>query len=342
VKCKRLRGEDILRGRFFVQFLILQLGIDKCRHFFSECVRSAVDGPLHSKRGGEFVILGERSPIARRNLRMERPQESFIHRNPVKCYFVLAFAVSWAGALAVAAIPLIRHEPLPKMTGILMFPAMLLGPSLAGILLTLYLDGTKGLQGLVSRIFRKRIPGKWFGPLLIPPALILGVLFFLKEIVSPVYSPNLFLFGILFGVPAGFLEEIGWTGFAFPRMHLKNDAQGPSILLGALWSCWHLPVINYLGTASPHGDYWLAYFFAFAFAMTAMRVLIGWLYTNTKSVLIAQLMHVSSTGSLVVFSAPRVSAGQEVMWYGVYGVLLWGLVLVVAKIYGKRLTRQAG
>ena len=45
--------------------------------------------------------------------------------------------------------------------------------------------------------------------------------------------------------------------------------------------------------------------------MTAMRVLIAWIYTNTKSLLMAQLMHVSSTGSLVVFSAARVTAAQE-------------------------------
>ena len=53
-------------------------------------------------------------------------------------------------------------------------------------------------------------------------------------------------------------------------------------------------------------------------AMTAMRVLIAWIYTNTKSVLLAQLMHVSSTGSLVLFSAARVTALQEAMWYALY------------------------
>src|SRR6266849_1858527 len=40
------------------------------------------------------------------------------------------------------------------------------------------------------------------------------------------------------------------------------------------WASWHLPVINYLGTATPHGAYWYAFFLAFTVAMTAMRVLI--------------------------------------------------------------------
>jgi uncharacterized protein len=59
--------------------------------------------------------------------------------------------------------------------------------------------------------------------------------------------------------------------------------------------------------------------------MTAMRVLIAWLYVNTKSVLLAQLMHVSSTGTLVIFS-PAVSAAQEAIWYALYGCVLWGVV----------------
>jgi uncharacterized protein len=74
--------------------------------------------------------------------------------------------------------------------------------------------------------------------------------------------------------------------------------------------------------------------------MTAMRVLICWIYTNTESVLLAQFMHVSSTGSLVIFSAPRVSAAQEAFWYGLYGITLWVVVAIIAKTYGRRLTRQ--
>jgi membrane protease YdiL (CAAX protease family) len=84
--------------------------------------------------------------------------------------------------------------------------------------------------------------------------------------------------GVLFGVPAGLLEEIGWTGFAFPRKSSRHNPLGASILLGLLWSLWHLPVVNYLGTATPHGAYWFPFFLVFAFAMTAMRVLISWAF----------------------------------------------------------------
>jgi membrane protease YdiL (CAAX protease family) len=262
---------------------------------------------------------------------------AIIRRYPVVTYFALTFTISWIGALAVAAPHVIRHQPLPKMTGILMFPVMLLGPSFAGIMLTRIVDGKGGLRDLFSRIFLARVPAGWYTALLIPPVLVLTVVLFLERFASPIYAPNRFFVGILFGIPAGFLEEIGWMGYAFPKMRSQSNGLAPSIVLGLLWALWHIPVINYLGTATPHGADWLPFFLAFTAAMTAMRVLIAWIYTNTKSVLLAQLMHVSSTGSLVIFSAPRLTTRQEVTWYALYGTALWLVVAVVVKTFGRRL-----
>jgi len=266
--------------------------------------------------------------------------EAIIRRYPVVAYFTLTFLISWTGALAVAAPHLIRDEPLSKMTGILMFPVMLLGPSFAGIVLTRIVDGKRGLRVLFSQMLRVWIPLRWYAVLLLPPALVLTVLLGLARFVSPVYAPNRFFMGILFGIPAGVLEEIGWTGYAFPKMRSENNGLAAAILLGLLWTLWHLPVINYLGTATPHGTYWLPFFLAFSMAMTAMRVLIAWIYANTKSIFLAQLMHASSTGSLVLFSAARVTPAQEALWYALYGTVLWTVVGVVVATFGRRLCRQ--
>jgi membrane protease YdiL (CAAX protease family) len=205
--------------------------------------------------------------------RIPGSREAIIRRYPVVAYFALTFLISWTGALAVAAPHLVRHQPLPKMTGILMFPVMLLGPSLAGFVLTRIVDGKSGLRALLSQMFRAWVPPRWYAGLFIPPVLVLTVLLFLQRFVSPVYAPNHFFIGMLFGIPAGFLEEIGWMGYAFPKMRSQSNGLTPSILLGLLWALWHLPVINYLGTATPHGVYWLPFFLAFSLAMTAMRVL---------------------------------------------------------------------
>lgn len=269
-----------------------------------------------------------------------RKIENFVNRHPVVAYFVLTFAISWLGAVAVVAPRLLRGEAIPKFSGILMFPVMLLGPVVGGILLTRVADGTSGLRDLFSRMRRIQVGTQWYAALLTPPATILLVLLFLKTFVSPVFAPNRFFVGASFGIVAGFFEEIGWTGYAFPKMRQTANPLGAAIALGVLWGAWHIPVIDYLGTATPHGSYWLPYFLAFTTAMMAMRVLICWIYVNTKSVALAQLMHASSTGSLVVLSPSRVTATQEAMWYAIYAAALWLIVGIVAALFGKGLTRK--
>jgi hypothetical protein len=71
----------------------------------------------------------------------------------------------------------------------------------------------------------------------------------------------------------------------------------------------------------------------------AIRVIIVRVYSNTKSVLLAQLLHASSTGFLVILSPASVSPAQEALWYAVYAAVLWIAVIVVVK-YGKNLKNR--
>lgn len=254
-------------------------------------------------------------------------------------YFALTFAISWAGALILVAPRLLRGESIPKFTGLMMFPVMLLGPAISGIALTAKSAGAPGIRALFRRIVAP-FSVRWLAVLLIPPGTIAIVLAIFTLAVSPAYTPNRFLIGASFGVIAGFVEEIGWTGFAFPAMQRNRSPLRAATILGLLWSLWHLPVVDYLGAITPHGASWAAYFLAFAAVMTAMRALICWVYVNTGSLLLAQLLHASSTGSLVVLSPPRITAAQESLWYFAYAGVLWVVVAAVVQINGMTLTRR--
>ena len=269
-------------------------------------------------------------------------RQNSLRRHPVASYFALTFAISWLGALVVAAPSLMRGESTSKTTGLIIFPAMLLGPSLAGIILTRIVDGASGFRDLLARMSRARVPISWYAVLLVPPALILTVLFCLKAFLSARFTPNVFALGVLFGCITGFFEEIGWMGYAFPKMIRTHSALTASLLLGLLWCVWHLPAINYLGAATPHGTYWFRYFLAFTAAMIPIRVLICWIYVNTNSVFLAQMMHASSTGSLVVFSPGALTPRDETMWYAFYAVALWISVAIVLRSSGARITLLSG
>jgi len=248
-------------------------------------------------------------------------------RHPAATYFVLTFTISWLGAFLLVASRLLRGESIPKFTGLMMFPVMLLGPFLSSILLTRIFDGRAGLHDLFQRMGRWKILPRWYAALLIPPAFVLAILFLLMTFASLAFAPNRFFSGAGFGLVAGFFEEIGWTGFALPKMISPAKTWlPPAFLLGVLWGCWHIPVVDYLGVATPHGSAWLPFFLAFTCAMTAIRILIAWLYTRTQSILLAQFMHASSTASLVVFSPSAITPRQEASWYFLYATALWLLV----------------
>jgi membrane protease YdiL (CAAX protease family) len=153
--------------------------------------------------------------------------------------------------------------------------------------------------------------------------LILAALLFLHATAGPSFAPNFFPIGLAFGVPAGLFEEIGWTGFLFPKLSARLGWKRASVLLGVVWGLWHLPVIDALGAATPHRGSLPAFFLVFVVLLTGLRIIMSWAASRTRSIAIAQLVHISSTGSLVVLGPKAVTAAQETIWYAGYAVLLW-------------------
>lgn len=274
---------------------------------------------------------------------------AFIHaaaessrRHAVLAYFGLVLLISY-GSFALLEGPTVLRGGIPgaAITEEALFPILVVSVAVVGLALTGVADGWRGMRDVFARIGRWRVGMRWYAvALLLPPAGMLIVLFAMRASISPAFTPSMFALGLLFGLP-GFLEEIGWMGFAFPRMRARQGALAAAITLGVLWGLWHAPVVDYLGAAAPHKTYWALFFLSFIAIVAAMRVLIVWVYSNTGgSLLLAQLMHISMTGSLVMLDPVGVTPAQETLWYALYAALLWIIVGVVALRYGKRLTRE--
>ena len=259
---------------------------------------------------------------------------------PISWFFTLTFGISWLGAFLLVSNKLLNGQSIPKMDGIFMFPIMLLGPVIAGMVMTSVCNGKAGVKLLFSRMKKWNLPATWYLSLLAPPFLIITVLQLLAYFVSPSFKPNFFVLGILFGLPAGFLEEIGWSGFAYPKLLSGYSPLQAGIILGLFWGFWHLPVIDFLGATSPHGMYLAPFFISFILLLTGLRVLIGWLYINTGSILLTQLVHSVSTGCLAMLGPFGISPRQEVLWYAVYAAAIWITVLIIFKRTGLSLVRK--
>jgi membrane protease YdiL (CAAX protease family) len=183
-------------------------------------------------------------------------------------------------------------------TGIL--PLVLLGiwaPSLAGMLLTLKYHGRRGLAAMLSRFGRMRVAVVWWLLLLLLPASV----HFAGRTAWQLFSGVGFHPALWISLPtvltsillAGLGEELGWRGFALPRLQRVLSPLQASLLLAAIHFAWHLPTY-WLG----EGIHNVPLIFAAAF-IVPWSIIFTWLYNRSGgSLLFAVGFHGVSNISL--------------------------------------------
>jgi len=256
--------------------------------------------------------------------------KSFIQRHQLISYFVLAYGITWSGILILLAAKGFQFGTLSTPDVLLMFFLMVVGPSTAGLVLTAMLDGRAGFAELWQRLTRWQVDLKWYTvALLTVPVLTLTILLGLSAVVSPMFAPSFQIAGLVIGLLAGGFEEIGWTGFATPRLLNKYSALKAGFILGLLWAFWHI-LADFSGNISTMGGSWPLWFTVFwLLSLPPYRMLMTWVYAHTKSLLLAQLMHASYTGWLLVLSPANLTP-QNLLWQTIFAVSLWILVAGVA------------
>jgi uncharacterized protein len=224
-------------------------------------------------------------------------------RHPLVFFFVLAYTGTWIVTLPVAlsqdgaAVLPFRIPPL--WVGVLIIVGNFSGPTLAGLLMALATEGPAGVRRLLQRLILWRVPPRWyvFALLGVPALFLFGALvlpgalasFRFLPLETLLLYPLSYLFVLAVGGPLG--EEPGWRGFALP--HLQR-AYGPllgSLILGVLWTFWHLPMFWVPAWNNPPTVLNMALFLAGA---SVINIVMTWVFNNTSgSLLIAVLVHAS-------------------------------------------------
>ena len=256
---------------------------------------------------------------------------SFLQRRPLLSYTVLTFVISWGGILMVLAATGFDLATPQATEFALLFLLMLAGPSVSGFALIALMDGRAGLQELWSRLIRWKVGAGWYAvALLTAPLLLLTVLLLLGALVSPDFAPRFHWAMFAVGLLAGSFEEIGWTGFATPRLLSRHHPWIAGLLLGLVWAMWHLLVDLRYNSAAMGSGWILQFAIVYVSTLTPFRILMTWVYSNTSSVLLAVLMHASYTGALMAFF-PATTFGQGMLWQLLFAIALWAAALVAVR-----------
>ena len=246
---------------------------------------------------------------------------AFVKRHQLVAFFVLAYAVTWP------LIPLVSVSPLWG------FPA-LFGPALAAVIVAALTDGRAGLRDLLSQLVRWRVGARWYAVALGLPMVLALTAASLPLLLG---APTFVTFGelsvlnfVVFVLIVG--EELGWRGYALPRLLAERSALAASLILGVLWGAWHLP--TFFVTGAP--QYGLP-FSAFVLLTMAYSIVIAWVYVHARgSVLIASLMHGAINLSQGFFLSGVDPASEYWLLAAVYGVVAFVLVVVA----GPNLSRK--
>ncbi len=266
-------------------------------------------------------------------------------------YFLLTFLVSWSVWFAASGLAAPGNTGLFGGRG----PVFLLGvfaPALVALALTAQAEGRAGVTRMLARIGQWQVGARWY-------ALALGYFAALKlaaalihRIVTGVWPPfgdtpvAIMLLGIAVSTWAQAGEEIGWRGYALPRLAQHVGLGGASLVLGLLWAVWHLPLFVLPDSGSTGQS-----FPAYLLQVMPMSVVFAFLYWKTGgSLLLVMVMHAAVNNTTGIVPAaiggsitPIAFGGSLVAWATV--ALSWAvaapLLVLMRKADVKRILGPA-
>ena len=214
--------------------------------------------------------------------------------------------------------------------------AILAGPSITGLVLAGLLGEYRELKSELTR----KIHPRWYMIVLLSAPILMVVIYSLLSLLSQVFTPALFAtkskFGILIpglvtGLLAGVFDEIGWTGFAIPRILKRNSIFKTGLIVGTIWAFWHILPGIWLGYASgtiKNTLSLISYVSDPFFFLVIYRILMVWVYDKTRSLSLALVMHGTLTASARIFG-PVGIVGAPLLIFD----FVWLFVMIIITVF---------
>jgi membrane protease YdiL (CAAX protease family) len=218
-------------------------------------------------------------------------------------FFALSFALMWAAFMTVA-----RWVPAGTPAGYALVLFGAYSPGMVALLLTARTYGGHGVRRLLGRTLMADAPLRLYMLALTYIVAVKLTAAILHRLLTGTWPPfgsaslALIPLAIAFSTPFQAGEEIGWRGFALPRLVNRVGLRIASLLLGIIWALWHLPQFYIAGADTYHQS-----FVVWAPQVVAMSVAFAWLYAKSGgSLLLVMLMHaaVNNAKDIVAAGAP--------------------------------------
>jgi uncharacterized protein len=267
-----------------------------------------------------WAAAGDRSTVA-----------AALPLRPLLLFFGLAFLVPWlAGGLVIAQNYGVLSGSMP------MEPFLILGswtPNLAAFLvLGLVIRRRNGIRTLLRGWTRWRATPAWYAVAVSPLLMGLLIVAIVRGLLGqsagdgePASAGVLAVVLLLALVTGATGEELGWRGFALPRLQARMNALAASVVLGLAWGLWHLP-LWFMGFGWEEMSFWL-----FTLNCVSFSIIATWVCNSTNArLVIVTLMHLFfNFGMFVASDAVLISQAQALPYWSVLlGLFAAGVVLI--------------
>ncbi len=266
-----------------------------------------------------------------------RRAPAWIVRHPVACGFVLMFVCTWPVDLWAAASSRGWAPPVPAVLALLVG----YGFVVAAVAMTWLLDGLPGVGVLLRRFLVWRVGLLWYAVVLLGPAVLglaaigldallagrapdFGQTFGQRIVGSSVPLWVALLLFLVFGTLTNG-EEIGWRGYALPRLLERHSALMASVVVGVVWALWHVPKFLIVGSAQDY-PFWI-----FVLGSVAKAIVYTWVFVGTRgSLLTVTLLHAAwNTSEVFLPLLPAATGSSRALVIAIGLQCLVALVLVV-------------